>query len=167
MGRDEERTVMALVFAAVVITSGILIYTILTLPPREGVPAISVLNHEMIAISPIQANNATQFHFYVSVENYLGRTGYFLVDVWKGEILGDTNPPLNTCIHWGNFSRIILDETQYIFRVNDTIFTSQPAEQYIYYCILYIYDRSTGDFKYVSNALGEMTMVWMQVNVTG
>lgn len=166
MRRSEERVVIAVVLAAVVITSGMLAYAFLTLPPEEGFPAISVLNHEGLAVSPIQANNDTQFHFYVLVENYLGHIGYFLVDVWIGQISGDSNPPLNSCARWGNFSRIIANRGQHMFRVNDTLHTNQTVERYVYYCILYTYDTGTDDFKNVLNSLGEMTMVWMQVNLT-
>ncbi len=164
--KSEERTVMVIVLTAVIITSSMLIYTVLTLPPRGGFPAISVLDQNMLGVGLIQADNASPFLFHVLVQNYLGHVGYFLVDVWRGQITGDTNPPLNSCIHWGNFSRIIGDREEHMFTVNHTLYTTQPIERHIYYCILYVFNTNTGEFVYVRNALGEMTMVWMQVNVT-
>jgi len=166
MGKNEGRVVTAVVLSAVIITGSMLFYTVLTLPPRQGFPAISVLNQDLMAVGLIQTNNASQFSFHVLVQNYLGHVGYFLVDVWRGQIVGDTNPPVNSCTYWGNFSRIIVNGEEHTFLINDTLYTTQSVERHIYYCVLYIFDVNTGEFEQVLNALGEAVIVWMQANVT-
>ncbi|MFX1486636.1 MAG: hypothetical protein ACFFBS_06030 [Promethearchaeota archaeon] len=166
MGKSEERTVMGLISIAVIISGSLLFYAVVTSPPREGFPTISVLNQDLLAVGLMQADNASQFLFHVLVQNYLGHVGYFLVDVWMGQITGETNPPLNSCTHWGNISRIIVDRGEHMFPINDMIHTTQPVERYIYYCILYVFNVNIGEFEYVRNALGETTTVWMQVNIT-
>ena len=166
MGKNEGRIITVIVLSAVIITGSMLFYTVLTFPPREGFPTISVLNQDLLAVGLIQANNASQFSFHAMVQNYLGHVGYFLVDVWRGEIIGDINPPVNSCTYWGNFSQIIVNGEERIFTINDTLYTTQSVERHIYYCVLYIFDVNTGEFEHALNALGEAVMVWMQVNIT-
>ncbi|MHA1334050.1 MAG: hypothetical protein ACTSPL_08280 [Candidatus Odinarchaeia archaeon] len=160
MNKTEKTAVTATVLVALAVTAGLFTYTMLTLPSPEGVVAISTLDQNHSASGLIEVENGSSFYFYCMVENHLGHSGYFMIEVWKGEIISDINPPLENCSLWGNLSRIVMNDQSYEFKISDTLYTNNTSTRYIYYMRLYTYSVENSTFQYTDQ------WVAMQVNVT-
>lgn len=160
MRRGELKAVYVLLTLALMVSGGMATYALLNPPQRERYVIISALNSDQIGVGLIYAQNGSEYYFYCLVENRLGYTGYFRIEVLRGLILNDTNPSFSECSPWGNRTVILRDSAETLLRINDTVNITSSFEKYIYYFRLYSYSFDTHVLQYTGQ------WVAMQVNVT-
>lgn len=160
MNRKEWNLIYTILLATLITTSGILAYTIINPPQKEKYAAISILNSEYTSTGKITVENNTQFTFYCLLQNRLGETTTFTIEILQGIITNNTNPTFTECTPWDNKTTTLQDQTETLIPITDKINITTTHQTYIYYIKLHIYNPQENKTTYTGQ------WVAIQVNVT-
>jgi len=144
--RDEEKTTIVAVLAAIIILVGLLVYVSLTPPQKEPVISLYLLDSEKKAenypqLLVLGKNNT--FLLWIGVENFMGRIEYSSVLVMVDDGTGHTNPsPLEPVYR---FEKVLLNKETWEFPI--TISINQTGQHRIVF-ELWLFDELDNVFSY-------------------
>lgn len=160
MNRKEWNLIYAILLSTLITTSAVLAYTLINPPQREKYASISILNSDYTSTGRITVENNTQFTFYCLLQNRLGETTTFTIEILQGLITNNTNPSFTECTSWDNKTITLQDQTQTLIPITDKLNTTTTYQIYIYYIKLHIYNTQLNKTTYTGQ------WVAIQVNVT-
>jgi hypothetical protein len=145
---NESKIVSLIIILGVIITGSMVAYSFFNPPEREEYVAISVLNSEFEGVGLISVQNVTDFNFYFLIENRLGYTGYFELEILRGEITNDTNPSFSESTTFRNQTILLKNNQENLINITDNLNFTDSDLKFIYYCRLYIYNLTLHQLEY-------------------
>ena len=120
----EEKIILIAIVVAIIIVSGMLIYSLLTIK-QEKISYIGLLDENKTTSDyPDVVYNNTPFYLWVDIGNYEGNLNLYMVNITLGDdntIINKTSPSGSTALFLKNYIAILENEHTRMIHINLSI----------------------------------------------
>jgi uncharacterized membrane protein len=154
----EEKIILLAIIIAIIIVSGMLIYSLLTIK-EEKFSYIGLLDENKTTSDyPDVVYNSTPFYLWVDIGNYEGNLNLYMVNITLGNVnttINKTNPSGSTALFLKNYLAILENENTRMIQINLSINLLQNNSRLIFE--LWIFNSIGRNFDYMG--------LWTQIPI--